>query len=444
MHRAFQILCSLALITPGVVRAQVLTTVEFSFSNPGARSMGFGGAFVALADDATAAFANPAGLVQLARPEVSAEMRHWRYSTPYTRGGRASGVPTGLGIDTVSHPLPGESNVDLTGLSFLSFVLPKGNWSFAGSQHQLMNFEMNQEIQGVFTPEPVGGAVSDRGPVSGSFRGPIELAFFDFEISSRSLSVSYRANDRLSLGLGLSHFDTDVSFGGRDFLPDEDTDESYFEAASFLPPRLLHTVRADSRGSDWGLAAGFLSPLTARWTLGAVYREGPEVELHGGLTAGPVEPDLPAGTRVDLGSGTWGFPDVYGLGLSYRSRDGHWTAAFEWDRVEYSTIEETLATAGLSEANILLDGDEFHLGGEYAFFVSAAVWAVRLGAWHDPDHRVRSKSSEAFGRAELQPGEDELHFAAGLGVVLDEFQIDLGFDLSQARDTASLSAIYSF
>ena len=62
--------------------------------------MGFGGAFVALADDATAAFANPAGLVQLAEPEISIEGRWWSYSTPYTRSGRASGRPTGLGIDT--------------------------------------------------------------------------------------------------------------------------------------------------------------------------------------------------------------------------------------------------------------------------------------------------------------------------------------------------------
>ena len=61
--------------------------LEFSFSNPGARSMGFGGAFVALADDATAAFANPAGLVQLVRPEVSIEGRLWSYSTSFIAGG---------------------------------------------------------------------------------------------------------------------------------------------------------------------------------------------------------------------------------------------------------------------------------------------------------------------------------------------------------------------
>lgn len=41
------------------VGAQALTSLEFSVSNPGARSLGFGGAFVALADDATAAFPDP-------------------------------------------------------------------------------------------------------------------------------------------------------------------------------------------------------------------------------------------------------------------------------------------------------------------------------------------------------------------------------------------------
>jgi len=39
--------------------------IQFDFSNPGARSLALGSAFVALADDSTAAFANPAGLLQL-------------------------------------------------------------------------------------------------------------------------------------------------------------------------------------------------------------------------------------------------------------------------------------------------------------------------------------------------------------------------------------------
>ena len=75
------------------------TTIQFSFSNPGARSLGMGGAFAAVADDATAAFANPAGLTQLTRPEISVEGRHWSYSTPFTVSGRVHGEPTGIGLD---------------------------------------------------------------------------------------------------------------------------------------------------------------------------------------------------------------------------------------------------------------------------------------------------------------------------------------------------------
>ncbi|MCJ7755499.1 MAG: hypothetical protein MUP13_13120, partial [Thermoanaerobaculales bacterium] len=67
-----------ALPATSAIAQETPSTFEFSFSNPGARSLGLGGAFAALADDATAAFANPAGLVQLVSIEVSAELRHWR------------------------------------------------------------------------------------------------------------------------------------------------------------------------------------------------------------------------------------------------------------------------------------------------------------------------------------------------------------------------------
>ena len=44
----------------------------------------------------------------------------------------------------------------------------------------------------------------------------------------------------------------------------------------------------------------------------------------------------------------------------------------------------------------------------------------------------------------LPPGEDEVHFAAGLGLAFDRFQVDLALDLSDPADIVSLSAVYSF
>src|SRR5215475_9229006 len=57
-----------------------LAGIQFDFSLPGARSLALGGAFVGVADDATAAWSNPAGLLVLTRPEVSIEGRHWGFT----------------------------------------------------------------------------------------------------------------------------------------------------------------------------------------------------------------------------------------------------------------------------------------------------------------------------------------------------------------------------
>ena len=37
-----------------------------------------------------------------------------------------------------------------------------------------------------------------------------------------------------------------------------------------------------------------------------------------------------------------------------------------------------------------------------------------------------------------------MHYAAGLGVAMERFQIDLAADFSDGVDTVSLSAIYNF
>src|ERR1700757_3116697 len=47
------------------------SSIPFQFFPPGARSLAMGGTFVGIADDATAAASNPAGLVILTRPEAS-------------------------------------------------------------------------------------------------------------------------------------------------------------------------------------------------------------------------------------------------------------------------------------------------------------------------------------------------------------------------------------
>ena len=76
--QAVYFLCFIFLTLFGslsTLSAQLLPRIEIPSSfNPlgsGARALGMGGAFIAVADDATAASWNPGGLVQLENPEVS-------------------------------------------------------------------------------------------------------------------------------------------------------------------------------------------------------------------------------------------------------------------------------------------------------------------------------------------------------------------------------------
>src|SRR4029079_5726097 len=68
----------------GLVDSETFSGFQFNFNNPGARALGMGGAFVAVADDATAVVANPAGLVILQRPELSAGVKFPRFTNSFS------------------------------------------------------------------------------------------------------------------------------------------------------------------------------------------------------------------------------------------------------------------------------------------------------------------------------------------------------------------------
>jgi NADH-quinone oxidoreductase subunit N len=71
-----------------IAQTSLQIPLQFDFITPGAKSLALAGAFAGLADDATASFTNPAGLMFLEGPELSAEVRGERVSTPFLSGGR--------------------------------------------------------------------------------------------------------------------------------------------------------------------------------------------------------------------------------------------------------------------------------------------------------------------------------------------------------------------
>lgn len=427
-----------ALVAAGASLAQeeAPPVVELSFSNPGARSMGFGGAFVALADDATAAFANPAGLVNLVEPEVSIEGRVWSYATPLVEGGRGFGPATGRGLDVTPGLQIGESTADISGVSFLSLVYPRGDWSFAFYRHQAANYELAGETVALFFgPWP---GLPDSRARSWDYRRSLDL-----ELAAYGLSAAYRLSDDLSLGLGVSYFEADLSLLLDSFEIYDESDPQgvdWWSAQSFFAPELLVTSwRLESHDTDWGVLAGLLWRVGERWSVGAVYRQGASTPAAVEERAGPMHSAVPAGAVTLAVTGPVNLPSVFGLGGSFRSRDGRLTVGFEWDRVGYSSLL-TNADPDL----VLEDGDELHLGAEYVFLRSRPLLALRAGVWRDPNHRIGYRGNGYVQRALILPGADEVHLAAGLGLVVESLQVDLGVDVSDPVTTLSLSTIYSF
>ena len=432
-HTAVLVLLLGGLLAPAGVAAQdLIVPLQFSFSDPGARSMGFGGAFVALADDATAAFANPAGLVQLGRPEVSIEGRRWSYSTPFTEGGRVEGLPSGFGIDNTVGLRTARSQDTLDGVSFLSLAYPRGKWSLAVFRHQLANFEFSSETQGLF-----GG-----GTDCCQARSYDQRATTDLRSVSYGISGAYRIHERLDLGFGVIYHEASLASQATLFLPDDDSVQSVFAPNSYLPERLLVSQSVSGNDTDWGLIGGFLWRLSDSWRIGGVYRQGPGLAISNELTAGEaVDLGVPPGGVLSRTAGpSIEFPWVLGLGLAYRAPDGGLTVSFQWGHIEYSKIVES---AGLTDRTVD-DADELHLGAEYVFLHSTPIVAVRLGAWRDPDHQLRATADEPLIRALLPRGQDQMHYAVGLGLAVKSFQIDVGVDFADRVKTVSVSGIYSF
>jgi len=426
------LLLLVGLLAPSPVAGQeAVVPLQFSFSDPGARSMGFGGAFVALADDATAVFSNPAGLTQLLRPEISIEARHWSYSTPYTEGGRVEGLPSGFGIDTMVGLRTATSEDELSGISFLSFVYPKDNWSLALFRHQAANFEFFSETQGLF-----GG-----GTDCCQIRDFDQRVTNNLEILSHGLAAAYRISDKFDVGLGVVYYDSTFVSDTTLFAPDEDTPASFLAPNSYLPERSVLGEYIFFDDSDWALTGGFLWRLSEGWSIGGVYRQAPEADFGVVLTAGQaLDPGIPPGEVLFQTTLVVELPELYGLGFAYRAPDGRITISFQWDRVLYSNIVDSL---GLGD-RAMDDADELHLGAEYVFLDSTPIIALRLGAWLDPDHQMRATTGGPFALAMLPRGEDEMHYAAGLGIVMQHFQIDFAADFGDRVDTLSLSAIYDF
>jgi hypothetical protein len=210
--------------------------------------------------------------------------------------------------------------------------------------------------------------------------------------------VAYELSEVFSVGLGISYLDgkfmsqADLFFPTKESLP-----EGFFGPNSYDPGSRLATSLLAIDDSDWTFNLGFLWHPSRQWSLGGFFRQGPEFRVVLETVSGPFLRDIPEGTVLDTVESPIGLPDVFGLGVAFKSRNEAVTLVAEWDRVQYSTILDSLDRDNFDpEGSALDDADELHAGFEYVFLDWVPLVGLRFGIWLDPDHRFRDLDDPAW------------------------------------------------
>lgn len=372
--------------------------VDFRFNNPGARANAMGGAFIGLADDATAAYTNPAGLTVLTEPEFSVEYKIGEITTEIT-----DGVGTEEYDDTVS------------GLSFLSYVYPTENATIAFFRHRFLNTESN------YTWNDTASKFTE-----------VET---QLDAVTLGIGAGIKLTDTFSFGLsiGMSQLDYDVmsrryDTGAAPPYPDEEERSTVSE---------VDNAEHYTISMLWNPFEGF--------NLGLVYRMGPEFEAtmeNYRWNAASVY------YQQWLYNQILKVPDMYGIGFSFRFLS-NLTATLDINYIEYSDLaDDFLDEDGAKDTDWTVEDEiEVRFGLEFIFEVNETPLALRAGYYYRPDHGFIYEGTDdpdmirLFGEAD----DDDHIFSLGFGAVLtDKFQLDVAAAAGKYVKEGSLSIVYRF
>ncbi len=453
---ALCVAASVVAFDPGPVEAQVdgyhMTGINFNFANPGARARGIGGAFVALADDSTAAFANPAGLAFLDR-QLSLELIHDEEQAPVgqlTQGDvDISGSLPDLSFTAVNDPFRVRSDSSSTRVNHASLVfpIPKANLGLAVYYASLADLDQDYQVGpglmcvdngSPYTPGAGGGCV---GPFDDSF-GQL-YAPFDVRAELQS--------DLFGVGLGWKLSDV-FSIGG-----------SVAYGSTELSGRSTTTGIVDPNGmllTDYLIQVSEVDDSDIMYSVGVLYRGdlvGVGVNYRSEMTF-DIASDVLDSTGQPFGGQAFGgefrIPERLSAGLALFPGDS-WVIAAEYAHIPYSSIPEGMPEqydivrqlAGVRYTSA--DVDEYHIGAEYTTFRDGRGWSLRIGYWRDQSHLIYS--SQGYPEPIVEPIPDyelaaasllyqELdldfdHFTAGFGVAVGKIRVDAAVDYSDDAGT---------
>nr|WP_319395669.1 outer membrane protein transport protein [uncultured Desulfobacter sp.] len=401
----------LTIFTPIFADADTIissgSNINFAFSpNPvgsGARALGFG-AFIAVADDATAASWNPGGLVQLKTPEISIVGNYSSQNTDYTFS-----------------EANGSQSTSLTDLNYLSFACPFRLWD----RHMVVSINYQRLYD--FTRE-VSYRYQFQSPIIDSVT-LTTLGSMDYDIEG-----SYNQSGSLSavgIAYGFEIIPRYLSIGitvniWNDDLCDNNWEQSYagssvgsYSVGPYSGREEFHYSTRHNfifKGLNYNLGILWHSS-NKKFSLGAVYKSSFTADLKhefNGQTTGDEATHLTMDEKLEM-------PMSYGIGTAYRFSDRFTISAdiyrTHWEQFILKQEDGTKISAVTAKSEAESDVDptyQVRLGAEYLLINKNKHYVIplRMGLFYDP------------APADKNP-DDYYGFSLGTGFAKGKFIFDI-------------------
>ncbi len=372
-----------------------LYTQPQSSPNPvgsGARAIGMGGAFIAVADDATAASWNPGGLFQLKLPETSyvCSAFHRVEDNVFDESPESSGI----------------QSVSGSNINYLSAAYPFNYWGrnmiISVNYQHLYDFSREWNLPITLESEETSVVYTLDYQQEGS-------------LSAFGIAYCIQIIPRFSFGFTLNLWE--------DTLSKNEWEEKTYERGMFdeYEFELYRYDRYALSGFNFNLGILWRS-FNDRLSIGAVLKSPFSADLKHEYTYSSVQPgqEIPISVSC-MKHEKMDMPISYGLGVTYRFSDEFMAAMdvyrTEWDDFIRTDAEgrETSPVTGLSPAESDIDPThQVRMGAEYLFIKPTYMVSLCGGLFYDP--------APAMGEPD-----DYFGFSIGSGFQTGQWNVDIAY-----------------
>lgn len=351
---------------------QVSQDISISGSaNPvgsGARALGMGGAFIGVADDATAASWNPGGLIQLETPEISAVLSFEKRTEKRT---------------FIQKPEASKSHsIDLADINYLSAAYPftLKNLNMILSINYQTLYDFNKEVEATYQVNPASPYLP-----AGTKTANKKI---DGYLKALSPAYAIQITPDFSVGITFNWFSDNLESKWKT------TYTEHFEGthlSAFFSQDVFD--EEEYRFNGFNLNLGVMWNINSTLTVGAVYKTPFDADIYyrkAYQVTGTIQ-NTPTTVIADEYQ-TVRMPPSYGIGLAWRFSDT-FTADLDFYRTDWQRYVITQADGRkispfngeeISETDTQ-PTHQIRIGGEYLVIRKGVVIPIRAGVFYDPE-----------------------------------------------------------